>query len=292
MYPFERFTEGAKQALTRAQEEAVAANQLFVGTEHLALALAHGDGAASRVLRDLGVTYAGMQARIGSVLAAVERPGPQRIIPASRTKRVIELAFQEATTAGAEYVGTEHLLVALLVEAEGVAARVLDELGATLPKVRRAIRADLEDRANQQAGIVEAVTVAQATGKAPVPGAPVGTSSSLGVALMRAGRLASEEGTSDIRADHLIRAIAAMDTSDLRGVLDKLGLTPEAVRVALAVPEEIRQLGLAAHRARVEHAAAFSAGGEAANRAVEEAIRLGREYSEAVSRWLGEGKGP
>ena len=126
----------------------------------------------------------------------------------------------------------------------------------------------------------------------PVPGAPVGTSSSVGVALMRAAQLAKEEGITDIRADHLIRAIAATDTPDLRGVLDKLGLAPEATVRLLTVPEEIRRLGLAAQRARVGHAAAFTAGGEEATRAVEEAMRLGREYSEAVSRWLGEGKGP
>src|SRR5262249_17559056 len=292
MYPFERFTESAKQALTRAQEEAAAANQQYIGTEHLALALARDDGVAGRVLRNLGITYEGMKAQIGSVLDSVEETGRLRIIPTSRVKRVIELAFQEATSVGAEYVATEHLLAARLLEAEGVGARVLDELGATLPKVRRAIRAGLEDRATQQTGVIEAITVAQLTGNAPVPRAPAGTSSSLGVALMRAGQLATEEGSIDIRADHLIRAIAATDTSDLRGLLDKLGLAPEATVRTLTAPEEIGPLGLAAQRARVEHAAAFAAGGEAATRAVEEVLRLGREYSEAVSRWLGEGKGP
>lgn len=290
MYPFERFTGGAKATLTRAQEEAAAANRRYIGTEHLALALARDDGVAGRVLLDLGITYEGIKAQIVAVL--VEKPDTLQIIPTSRVKRVIELAFQEATSAGAEHVGTEHLLAALLVEAEGVAGRVLDELGATLPRVRRAIRAGLEDRAAQQSGILEAISVAEQLGDAPVPGAPVGTSSSVGVALMRAAQLAKEEGITDIRADHLIRAIAATDTPDLRGVLDKLGLAPEATVRLLTVPEEIRRLGLAAQRARVEHAAAFTAGGEEATRAVEEAMRLGREYSEAVSRWLGEGKGP
>jgi hypothetical protein len=291
MYPFERFTEGARLALTRAQEEAVAANRPFIGTEHIALALARDDGLAGRVLRDLGVTSEGMRARIAAVLASAERQAPTGIIPTSRTKRVIQVAFQEATSAGAELVGGEHLLVALLVEAEGVAARVLEELGATLPRVRRAIRAGLENGGVGLGGIVDAMTVAEATGDAPVPGAPVGTSSSLGVALMRAGRLAGEEGAADIRADHLIRAIAATDTPDLRGTLGRLGLTPEAIVRALTVPEEVRRLGLAAQRARFEQGAAYAAGGEAAARAAREALRLGREYTEAVSRWLGEGGG-
>jgi ATP-dependent Clp protease ATP-binding subunit ClpA len=273
MYPFERFTDGARQALTRAQEEAVAANQPYIGTEHVALALARDDGAAGRVLRDLGITYEGVKARIGAVLADSEEPGP-RVVPTSRMKRVIEIAFQEATRAGVDRVGTEHLLAALLVEAEGVAARVLDGLGVTLPEVRRAIRTGLR------------------VGDDPVPGAPVGTSSSLTAALMRAGQLAREEGITDIRADHLLRALAASDAADLRGTLDKLGLAPEAVVRALTVPEEIRHLGRAAQRARVERPAGFAAGGEAASRAVREVLGLARQYSEAVSRWLGEGKGP
>ncbi|MBO0684051.1 MAG: hypothetical protein J2P45_12900 [Candidatus Dormibacteraeota bacterium] len=289
MYPFERFTEGAKQALTRAQDEAAAANQRFIGTEHIALALCGDDGVAGRALADLGITYEGLKAQVGEVVESRERPQPAQIIPTSRVKRVIEIAFQEATSGGAGQVGTEHLLAALLVEAEGIAPQALDKLGATLPKVRRAIRAALEDRTQQQAGTLDAVSVTQATSGASVPGAPVGTASSLGVALMRAGQLAQQEGTTDIRADHLLRAIAASDTSDLRGTIRKLGLTVEAVDAALAVPEEIRQLRLAAMKARVDHASAFAAGGEEATRAAQAAIRAGREYADAVSRWLIEG---
>jgi ATP-dependent Clp protease ATP-binding subunit ClpA len=289
VYPFERFTEGARLALTRAQEEAVAATQPFIGTEHVALALARDDGIAGRILGALGVTSGTMRARIAVVLESGERPGAAGVIPTSRMKRVVQIAFQEATSAGAGQVGAEHLLVALLVEAEGVAARALEELGATLPRVRRAVRASLAD-ASPPAGIVDAVTLEQSFADAPVPGAPVGTSSSLGAALMRAGQLAREEGTTDIRADHLIRAIAATaasGTADLRGTLDKLGLEPEATVRALTVPEEIRRLGLAARRARVDS----GPGVEAATVATREAIRLGREYTEAVSRWLGQGGG-
>jgi ATP-dependent Clp protease ATP-binding subunit ClpC len=294
VYPFERFTESARLALIRARDEAVAANQPFIGTEHVALALAGDDGVAGRVLRDLGLTDEGMRARIAVVLESGERQRAAGVIPTSRMKRVTEVAFQEATSAGAEQVGTEHLLVALLVEAEGVAARALEDLGATLPRVRRAIRAGLGNGAAASAGIVDAVTLEQAFSDTPVPGASVGTSSSLAAALMRAGQLAREEGAADIRADHLIRAIATMavsGTADLRGTLDKLGLEPEATVRALTVPEEIRRLGLAAQRARVAQGPAYDAGGEAASRAVRETLRLGREYTEAVSRWLAESSG-
>ena len=152
-----------------------------------------------------------------------------------------------------------------------MAPRALDELGVTLRKVRRAIRTGLEDRVAQQdstqMGFVE-------------------TSGFVGVAMMRSGQLAQEEGVNDIRADHLIRAMAQSGTSELNRVLRKLGLSPEVVAADLAVPEEVRQLGMATRRARIEHAAAFIAGGTEAVRAAEEVERLGREHSEAVSRWL------
>ena len=102
--------------------------------------------------------------------------------------------------------------------------------------------------------------------------------------------LAKEEGVSEIRADHLIRAIAESELSDLQGTLRKLGPTPETVAAELTVPDGIRQLGRAVQRARTEHAAAFAAGGPEAVRAVEELNRVSREYSEAVTRWLGGGQ--
>lgn len=284
MYPFERFTAGAQQALTRAQQEAVEAKQSYIGTEHLGLALIQDDGIAGRVLSDLGITDESMRAQIRRILHRTERPAPPWIIPTSRMKRVIEIAFQEATSAGSAEVGTEHLLAALIVEGEGVAARVLEELGTTLPKVRRRIRAVLDDRAVLQAGIIDAVAL-----RGPArSGIAVGTSSAIGPVLLRAGQFAREEGATDIRADHLVRAIAEIDTDDLRGVLLKLGLAPQIVAVALTVPDEVRRLGLAAQRARVERAADYAAGGDAATQAVQDAIRLGRDHAEAVTRWLAE----
>lgn len=93
-------------------------------------------------------------------------------------------------------------------------------------------------------------------------------------------------GVNDIRADHLIRGMAESGISDLHSVLRKVGLAPEVGAADLAVPEEVRRLGLATRRARIQHAAAFTAGGAEATRAAEEIERLGREHSDAVSRWL------
>lgn len=154
-------------------------------------------------------------------------------------KKVIELAFQEATSAGAELVGTEHLLAALLVEAEGVAPRALNELGVSLRKVRRAIRAGVEDRVAQQDSTTTSAPTTSSV-RCPRAGPPSSTAS--------------------------------------------CGSSPEVVVADLAIPEEVRQLGLATRRARIEHAAAFMAGGTEAVRAAEEVDHLGREHSEAVSR--------
>ena len=277
MYPFERFTESAKKVLTSAQEEAHAAGVRYIGTEHLALALCRDQqGTAGRVLAELGITYEALKAQVIGITGVPAEHKPLQIIPTSRVKRVVEMAFQEATNSGAEFVGTQHLLAALLVEAEGVAPLALDQLGVTLPKVRRAIRAGLEDRVDPGQ---------------PTPADHVGTSSPVGIALMRAGQLARDEGVRDIRADHLLRAMAESGISELHDVLRKVGLAPEAVASAMAVPDEIRKLGQAARQARVAHAGAFTAGGDDATRAIAEVERLSRGHDEALSRWLHEPTG-
>jgi len=137
MYPFERFTERAKKALTLAQAEAEAAHHSYIGTEHLLLGLLGvEDGVAARALASLGVEVGGVRSAIETVLGQNERIIVQQIIPTNRVKKVIELAFEEARRMGNNYVGTEHLLLGLLVEGEGIAAHVLDDLGANLDKVR------------------------------------------------------------------------------------------------------------------------------------------------------------
>lgn len=137
MYPFERFTERAKKVLTLAQEEAERSHHSYIGTEHLLLGLLReGEGIAARVLNNLGVEIDRVRSTIESVLGRNERIIIQQIIPTSRVKKVIEISFEEARRMGNNYVGTEHLLLGLLIEGEGIAAHVLDDLGANLEKVR------------------------------------------------------------------------------------------------------------------------------------------------------------
>jgi ATP-dependent Clp protease ATP-binding subunit ClpA len=140
MQPFDRFTERAKRVLTIAQREAEAAEQSYIGTEHILLGLMlEGTGVAAMALRRFGVSLRRTREAIAAVLEASPPILVQTVVPTSRTRRVIEVAFEEARGMGHGHVGTEHLLLGLLVEGEGVAARVLVDMGVTLEKAREQI---------------------------------------------------------------------------------------------------------------------------------------------------------
>jgi ATP-dependent Clp protease ATP-binding subunit ClpC len=140
IYPFERFTERAKKVLTLAQEEAERSHHSYIGTEHLLLGLLRErEGLAAIVLNNLGVNIGTVRKTIEYVLGRDERIIVQQIIPTSRVKQVIELSFEEARRLGHDYVGTEHLLLGLLLEGGGIAAHVLVDLGANLARVRAEI---------------------------------------------------------------------------------------------------------------------------------------------------------
>ena len=141
MFPFERFTERAKKVLTLAQEEAERSHHSYIGTEHVLLGLLReGDGIAGKVLNNLGVEIEKVRQTVESLVGRDRGLTVlQQIIPTSRVKKVIELSFEEARRTGHNYVGSEHLLLGLLTEGEGIAAHVLLDLGATLDKVRAEI---------------------------------------------------------------------------------------------------------------------------------------------------------
>ena len=141
MYPFERFTERAKKVLALAQEEAERSHHSYIGTEHVLLGLLReGDGIAAKVLNNLGVEIDKVRQTVESLLGRDKGLFvQQQIIPTSRVKKVIEISFEEARRMGHNYVGSEHLLLGLLTEGEGIAAHVLQDLGANLDKVRAEI---------------------------------------------------------------------------------------------------------------------------------------------------------
>jgi ATP-dependent Clp protease ATP-binding subunit ClpC len=130
---FEKFSERARRVLTIAQEEARQMNHSYIGTEHILLGLAREEeGVAAKVLTNLGVSLNKIRSAVEFISSRGERPSTSETGLTPRAKRVIELAIDEARQLGHNYIGTEHLLLGLLREAEGVAAGVLDSLGITL----------------------------------------------------------------------------------------------------------------------------------------------------------------
>jgi len=134
---FDRFTKRARRVLTLAQEEAQRLNHNYIGTEHLLLGLVREEnGVAVRVLRDLGVDPKQIRERVERTVGRGQRAMYGKLSLTPRTKRVIELAVDEARRLGHHYIGTEHLLLGLVRAGEGVAVDVLKGLGIGLDKVR------------------------------------------------------------------------------------------------------------------------------------------------------------
>jgi len=139
---FERFTDRARRAVHVSEEEARSLGHNYIGTEHLLLALTReGQGPAALALARLGVSRKTVRRRVREI-AGQGQNAPSGHIPFTpRAKKVLELSLREALQCGHNYIGTEHLLLGLLREGEGVAARVLTGLGADLTTVRREVLA-------------------------------------------------------------------------------------------------------------------------------------------------------
>jgi len=148
----DRFSKRARKVLTMAQEEAQRLNHNYIGTEHLLLGLVKEEqGVAVKVLRELGVESAQVIRAIEKAVGRGDRPPYGKPTLAPRTKRVIELSVEEARLMGHQYIGTEHLLLGLVREGEGIAVNVLRSLGVSLDKVRTATaRSLLETEQTQE----------------------------------------------------------------------------------------------------------------------------------------------
>ena len=134
---FEKFSERARRVLSLAQEEAQRFNHNYIGTEHVLLGLVREtDGVAAKVLTNLGVELSKVRSAVEFIIGRGERSTPGEIGLTPRAKKVIELAVDEARRLNHHYIGTEHLLIGLMREGEGVAAGVLESLGVSLDKIR------------------------------------------------------------------------------------------------------------------------------------------------------------
>ncbi len=134
---FDKFTERARKVLTLAQEEATRFNHNYIGTEHLLLGLIRErDGVAAKVLTSMGVELNRVRSAVEFIIGRGDRMIVGEVGLTPRAKKVIELAVDEARRLGHHYIGTEHLLLGLVREGEGIAAGVLESVGINLDRVR------------------------------------------------------------------------------------------------------------------------------------------------------------
>ena len=140
MEGFGKFTDRARKVLTYAQDEAQRFDHNYIDTEHILLGLVReGDGTAARVLETMGVELAKVRTAIEFLIGRGDRPVVGEVGLTPQAKRVIELAIDEARRLDHHYLGTEHLLLGLVREGEGIAAGVLESVGVTLERTRTEI---------------------------------------------------------------------------------------------------------------------------------------------------------
>ena len=137
---FERFTDRARRVVVLAQEEARMLNHNYIGTEHILLGLIHeGEGVAAKALESLGISLDAVRQQVEEIIGQGQQAPSGHIPFTPRAKKVLELTSREARQLGHHYIGTEHILLGLIREGEGVAAQVLVKLGADLNRVRQQV---------------------------------------------------------------------------------------------------------------------------------------------------------
>src|SRR5690349_13224485 len=137
---FEKFTDRARKVVVLAQEEARLLNHNYIGTEHLLLGLVgEQEGVAATALQSLGISLEAVRVQVGEIIGQGESEPTGHIPFTPRAKKVLELSLREALQLGHNYIGTEHILLGLIREGEGVATQVLQKLGADLNRVRQIV---------------------------------------------------------------------------------------------------------------------------------------------------------
>jgi DNA repair exonuclease SbcCD ATPase subunit len=137
---FERFTDRARRVVSRAQEEARMLNHDYIGTEHILLGLIHeGEGVGAKALESLGVSLDAVRQQVEEIIGQGQQAPSGHIPFTPRAKKVLELSLREALQLGHNYIGTEHILLGLIREGDGVAAQVLVKLGADWNRVRQQV---------------------------------------------------------------------------------------------------------------------------------------------------------
>jgi hypothetical protein len=160
---FERFTDRARRVVVLAQEEARMLNHNYIGTEHILLGLIHeGEGVAAKALESLGISLEAVRQQVEEIIGQGQEAPSGHIPFTPRAKKVLELSLREALQLGHNYIGTEHILLGLIREGEGVAAQVLVKLGADLNRVRQQVIQLLHGYQGQEPGAAAAGAEPQA----------------------------------------------------------------------------------------------------------------------------------
>ncbi len=148
---FERFTSQSRRVVVLAQEEARKLNHGWIGTEHLLMGLlAEGQGAAARGLASADITLEAVRREVEALIGRGEQPPSGHIPFTPRAKKCLELSLREALQRGDNYIGTGHLLLALMRERDGAAVKVLEKLGANLGQLRERVMLELENQPEEQ----------------------------------------------------------------------------------------------------------------------------------------------
>ncbi|MGH8985509.1 MAG: Clp protease N-terminal domain-containing protein [Acidimicrobiia bacterium] len=176
---FERFTDGARRVVVLAQEEARLLNHDYIGTEHILLGIVReGDGVGANALESLGIPLEAVRTQVQEIVGLGPRAPSGHIPFTARAKTVLELSLREALQLGHNYIGTEHILLGLIREGEGVGAQVLLNLGADMPRVRAEVIRLLSGYQPPQAARTVGPRIQEVPSSGPGIAAPPGRSCS------------------------------------------------------------------------------------------------------------------
>jgi ATP-dependent Clp protease ATP-binding subunit ClpA len=225
---FERFTDRARRVVVLAQEESRLLNHHYIGTEHLLLGLlAEGEGLACQALTSMGISLPEVRRQVQEIIGRGSNPPTGHIPFTPRAKKVLELSLREALQLDHNYIGTEHILLGLIREGEGVAAQVLQKLGADLSLVRL-----------QVVGVAEGETVPEEVPPQLRPASP-----SVAQAIAVAAQEAERDDDTEVASEHLLLALLR-DKESLAGrMLGEFGVSEGRVRRLLDDIRSGRTLG-------------------------------------------------
>ena len=206
---FERFTDRARRVVVLAQEEARLLNHNYIGTEHILLGLIHdGEGVAAKALESLGISLDAVRQQVEEIIGQGQQAPSGHIPFTPRAKKTLEIALREALQLGHNYIGTEHILLGLIREGQGVAAQILVQRGADLDRVRKVVMEEL--------GRVGATADATAVDRTPAADE-----------ILTAAQEIS--GPAPMGSHHLLESLARADDSLAAKALQALGVDADAL---------------------------------------------------------------